>query len=688
MSQDELDPLVLEHMMGFNGDGKGSVQFHPVDKTVMISYTGCLLVIADVTSPHEQEFLRGHNEAITCLAISPTGNLIATGQTSTTRVPNSEATVIVWDYATRQPVYRLMELHDGIQFSRNRVQQLAFSPDEAFLAGTDDQPGGAKLCIWHTNTAQLATIKKTDQRELAFLSWGEVIPSKRKINKQPSYTLLTAARERVYTYTLDFDVHTMQYKLDYSLMQLPSSGLSRAYNCAGTVGTQYLLAGSSAGELVIFNIETQVFRACVPVSPGGLLALAVNPTGELPLAYCGCGDGKLMLLQGQDLQWVMIGETRLDGMIRSLTLSADAKELLAGTSTGNIYRLDAQSLQNLAPDGSVASLARPLLASHSKPIRCIAFPGESSEWFVTASESGAMRRWELSHYSVDFEIAPPVKTTDANNIARAECLSVRKGNILSGWSDGCIRAYDSEDGHFLWEINSAHRGGVSTIDLTPLYLVSGGVDGSVRVWSDGPSRQLLGNFDEHSKRVTGMCVDLAKPNLIHSCADDKLVVTIDLNQARRVGCHSVKEGQLRTMAQMSTGELELITGDNSGNLKWWDCDEVEPVSMMVTWLDTDDVNKERRITHIELSPPLAEGSVGSDYLLASTASGDLQIWDLAESALVSVGAAHSEEITDAKWAPDGKQVVSVGKDSCICVWNFYGQAHPPGAVRVPPMNHR
>ena len=121
--------------MGFNGDCKGSVQFHPQDPMVMISYTGCLLVVSRVDDPHQQEFLRGHNEAITCLAISPTGNLIASGQTSTTRVPNSEATVIVWDYATRQPVYRLMELHDGIQFSRNRVQQLAFSPDEAFLAG-------------------------------------------------------------------------------------------------------------------------------------------------------------------------------------------------------------------------------------------------------------------------------------------------------------------------------------------------------------------------------------------------------------------------------------------------------------------------------------------------------------------------------------------------------------------------
>jgi len=55
------DPLELEHMMGFDGTSRGSVQYHPTDTTVMISYTGCLVVISDVTDPHQQEFMRGHN---------------------------------------------------------------------------------------------------------------------------------------------------------------------------------------------------------------------------------------------------------------------------------------------------------------------------------------------------------------------------------------------------------------------------------------------------------------------------------------------------------------------------------------------------------------------------------------------------------------------------------------------------
>ena len=287
-----------------------------------------------------------------------------------------------------------------------------------------------------------------------------------------------------------------------------------------------------------------------------------------------------------------------------------------------------------------------------------------------------MRRWELSGYSVDFEIAPPVKTTDTTTKPYAKCLCVKAQTIISGWTDGVIRAYYDDDGTFLWEIINAHRGFVSRVELSPLYLVSAGEDGAVRVWSDGPSRKLVGNFDEHRGAVTGLGVDKRRPNLIHSAGADKAIVTIDLDQARRVNCHTVKEGALTTMVQADTHEEELITGDTAGGLKWWDSDEVPPVSMTVTFDTRDDVIKERRITHIDVSPPI-HSDAGSDYLLACTSSGDLQVWELAidgkkpVSRIRSIGAAHSAEVTMARWSPDGKQIISTGMDSCICVWNFF-----------------
>ncbi len=77
--------------------------------------------------------------------------------------------------------------------------------------------------------------------------------------------------------------------------------------------------------------------------------------------------------------------------------------------------------------------------------------------------------------------------------------------------------------------------------------------------------------------------------------------------------------------------------------------------------------RERRLTHLSLSK-------GDKYLLASTAAGEVQVWDLHDAAApISVGIAHSHVVTAAHFSPDGKQVVSVGKDCCICVWNFFGE---------------
>lgn len=98
----ETDPLELEHMIGFAASHDNSVQLHPKLTDTFVCYTGCLILIGSTTDPHQQEFLRGHDEEITCLALSPSGNLIASGQASKTRSPSSEAYVIVWDFGTRQ----------------------------------------------------------------------------------------------------------------------------------------------------------------------------------------------------------------------------------------------------------------------------------------------------------------------------------------------------------------------------------------------------------------------------------------------------------------------------------------------------------------------------------------------------------------------------------------------------------
>ncbi len=61
----------LEHAIGFSGSIPSSVLFHPNGEDYIYISGGCV-VIANVTDPHNQQFLRGHDDNVTCIALSKT----------------------------------------------------------------------------------------------------------------------------------------------------------------------------------------------------------------------------------------------------------------------------------------------------------------------------------------------------------------------------------------------------------------------------------------------------------------------------------------------------------------------------------------------------------------------------------------------------------------------------------------
>jgi hypothetical protein len=46
------------------------------------------------------------------------------------------------------------------------------------------------------------------------------------------------------------------------------------------------------------------------------------------------------------------------------------------------------------------------------------------------------------------------------------CLEYTLDFLLSGWTDGKVRAHDCETARALWQIDHAHRGGVTALKLS------------------------------------------------------------------------------------------------------------------------------------------------------------------------------------------------------------------------------
>ena len=77
-SPKDLGIIELEHAIGYSGEIVKAVWFHPNGNDFVYISGGCV-VISSLDNPHEQSFLRGHDDEITCLCISPDGKHLATG---------------------------------------------------------------------------------------------------------------------------------------------------------------------------------------------------------------------------------------------------------------------------------------------------------------------------------------------------------------------------------------------------------------------------------------------------------------------------------------------------------------------------------------------------------------------------------------------------------------------------------
>ena len=71
--------IEMEHSIGYNSKYADTIKFHPAQKDTLVYNIGGLLVIENLHDKHQQEFLRGHDMELSTIAVSNSGNLIATG---------------------------------------------------------------------------------------------------------------------------------------------------------------------------------------------------------------------------------------------------------------------------------------------------------------------------------------------------------------------------------------------------------------------------------------------------------------------------------------------------------------------------------------------------------------------------------------------------------------------------------
>lgn len=229
----------------------------------------------------------------------------------------------------------------------------------------------------------------------------------------------------------------------------------------------------------------------------GVRDLLILPNGQLII---GAGDGSVEIVEERNCKFKdypsptwpnfkVLKRTKISGVISSLQLLRN-ELLLIGTENCEIYSIPLRTF-----DSSQMKL---LKTCHTSTVNDIAFPYDFPTCFATASYE-SIRIWSSTKKVELLRIIVP------NFESKSVTFSRDGKSIVSAWNDGVIRAFTPLSGKLMYAIPNAHNKGCTAVALTQngKTLVSGGVEGQVRVWKIEPEKQsLVGVLKEHFGPIT------------------------------------------------------------------------------------------------------------------------------------------------------------------------------------------
>merc|ERR1712139_492245 len=236
--------------------------------------------------------------------------------------------------------------------------------------------------------------------------------------------------------------------------------------------------------------------------------------------------GGLVMINPDDGTLSLERMTAFSGAVTSISNGKDLKkgfDTFVGTNRGNQYIMNSRTLE-----------WELRLTAHYEPVHDICFPPalavgakDASRLFVTCSDND-IRVWLTDLKQEALRIQVPNLSCHCITIPTSGSL------IISGWNDGKIRAFAPTSGKLSFTIPDAHLGGVTALACfnNSGELISGGVDGRVRRWTDGADDYdlktniplMIGNVKEHAKKVTSVKMSKDDSEVISSSADGSIII--------------------------------------------------------------------------------------------------------------------------------------------------------------------
>eukprot|EP00999_Lentomonas_sp_LEN2_P000022 NODE_101_length_2309_cov_86.545371_g80_i0.p1 GENE.NODE_101_length_2309_cov_86.545371_g80_i0~~NODE_101_length_2309_cov_86.545371_g80_i0.p1 ORF type:complete len:654 (+),score=140.80 NODE_101_length_2309_cov_86.545371_g80_i0:177-2138(+) len=609
--------LELASVIGFGGQVPGGLSIHPDGKHLVYPLGSCVMIRRIGSDTKAEKFLLGHTDRVSCVTVSKSGNLIASGQITHM---GFQADICVFDYHTLKLVHR-MTLH------KVKVQALCFSADEKFLASLGGQDDNS-LVVWDLETG----------RPVCGGSASSDLSMAVAFYNKNSAQLVTAGHMTFRVWEIDY----ANRKINPSDVDL--GNLQRIGRCIVIEpDDRFAFVGTTSGDVLCVQLQgAKLFKFAGPSKclASGILCCSLTASGDL---LVGSGGGEVAKLAGGTLK--KMNSVSLSGMITSVAAKGD--HYFVGTNKSNVYYLNAKTFKEELRQ-----------TCHYERINDIAFPRGFSQLFATCSNND-IRIWNAGTSQELLRIQ--VQQLECNCVA----FSPDGRTVVSGWSDGKVRAFGPQTGKLLYVINDAHKlygmkrisgnlQGVTALAITSdsARIITGGADSQVRAWQIGQgSQMMIASLKEHKATVNCIALRAGDTHCV-TASDDGSCIVWDLTRMIRA---NIMYAQTYFRAvDYFPDESQILTCGSDRKITYWDSYECSAIREL-------EGAKAGEVNTLSIN---AEG----DKFVTGGADKIVKIWDYAQGTVDAIGLGHSGNVMKSKFSPDGKHIVSIGDEGGIFIW--------------------
>ncbi|CCA76115.1 hypothetical protein PIIN_10115 [Serendipita indica DSM 11827] len=617
--------------------------------------------------PEVPSSLRGHDEPVTAVTLSPDGARIVSS--------SSDNTIRFWDADSGQPLGEPLRGHGG------SVTAVTFSPDGSRIVSSSNDK---TLRLWDANTGQPVGGPLRGHEDVvlavAFSPSGQRIASG---SQDKTIRLWNADTGRSLGEPLrghEGSVNTVAFSPD-SLRVVSGSrdnmirfwdantGQSLGEPVRGHEGSVNVVTFSRDGSQLISGSRDNTIRLWDPESgqslgdpfrghEGWVNTVAFSPDGSRVVS--GSRDNTIRLVE----RWV-----------NTVTFSPDGSRIVSGSSDKTIRLWNAETGQSLGEPHH----------GHEDWVRAVAFSPDGSQ-IVSSSNDTTIRLWdEASGQSLGNPLY------GHKDWVLSVAFSPSGLQIVSGSNDKTIRLWDANTGQPLGEPFYGHKDWVMTVAFSPdgSRIVSGSRDETIRLWNTNNGQSLGEPLLGHEGSVNAIA--FSPDGLrIASGSDDRTIRLWDAHTGQAWG-EPLRGHEYPVFAiAFSPDSSRIVSGSFGKELLLWDVNTGQPSrepldghedSVWAVAFSPDGLTNsllarmtKRFVSGMQILDNLWESHSGvikiGSRLVSGSSDKTIRLWDVPSGQLLGEPLpGHGNSINTVAFSPDGSKFISGSSDKTIRVWD-------------------